>query len=24
MWDAWGGTAGVEWAIRKLEQIDNE
>ena len=24
MWDAWGGTAGVEWAIRKLNQIDNE
>jgi hypothetical protein len=24
MWDAWGGTAGVEWAIRKLEQIDNQ
>lgn len=24
MWDAWGGTAGIEWAIRKLEQIDNE
>jgi hypothetical protein len=23
MWDAWGGTAGVEWAIRKLDQIDN-
>ncbi len=23
MWDAWGGTAGIEWAIRKLEQIDN-
>ena len=23
MWDAWGGDAGVEWAIRKLEQIDN-
>jgi hypothetical protein len=23
MWDAWGGTEGVEWAIRKLEQIDN-
>lgn len=22
MWDAWGGTSGVEWAIRKLEQID--
>ena len=24
MWDAWGGTAGIEWAIRKLNQIDNE
>jgi hypothetical protein len=24
MWDAWGGTAGVEWAIRKLNEIDNE
>jgi hypothetical protein len=24
MWDAWGGDAGVEWAIRKLEQIDNQ
>ena len=24
MWDAWGGTEGVEWAIRKLKQIDNE
>lgn len=23
MWDAWGGTAGIEWAIRKLNQIDN-
>ena len=23
MWDAWGGDAGVEWAIRKLKQIDN-
>lgn len=23
MWDAWGGTSGIEWAIRKLEQIDN-
>lgn len=22
MWDAWGGTEGIEWAIRKLEQID--
>ena len=24
MYDSWGGDAGVEWAIRKLEQIDNE
>ena len=24
MYDAWGGTSGVEWAIRKLEQIDKE
>ena len=24
MWDAWGGTAGVEWAIRKLKEIDAE
>lgn len=23
MWDAWGGTEGIEWAIRKLEKIDN-
>ena len=23
MWDAWGGTEGIEWAIRKLEQINN-
>ncbi len=22
MWDAWGGDAGVNWAIRKLEQIE--
>lgn len=22
MWDAWGGTSGIEWAIRKLDQID--
>jgi hypothetical protein len=22
MWDAWGGTSGVEWAIRKLKEID--
>ena len=24
MWDAWGGTSGVEWAIKKLEQIDRK
>ena len=24
MWDAWGGSAGINWAIRKLKQIDNE
>ena len=24
MWDAWGGTEGIEWAIRKLEQIDKQ
>jgi len=24
MWDAWGGTAGIEWAIRKLKEIDND
>lgn len=24
MWDAWGGDEGIEWAQRKLEQIDNE
>ena len=22
MWDCWGGTSGINWAIRKLEQID--
>lgn len=22
MWDAWGGDAGVNWAIRKLKEID--
>ena len=22
MWDAWGETSGVEWAINKLKQID--
>ena len=24
MWDAWGGTSGIEWAIRKLDQIDSK
>ena len=24
MWDAWGGTSGIEWAIKKLDQIDNK
>ena len=24
MWDCWGGTSGVEWAINKLKKIDNE
>lgn len=24
MWDAWGGDAGIEWAIRKLDQIDRK
>lgn len=23
MWDAWGGTEGVEWAIKKLKEIEN-
>lgn len=23
-WDAWGGTEGVDWAIRKSEQMDQE
>ena len=22
MWDAWGGTAGIEWAINKLKELD--
>tara|TARA_R110002020_G_scaffold245864_1_gene459572 strand:+ start:659 stop:1093 length:435 start_codon:yes stop_codon:yes gene_type:complete len=22
MWDAWGGSAGINWAISKLKQID--
>lgn len=24
MWDAWGGDEGINWAIRKMEQINNE
>jgi hypothetical protein len=24
MWDAWGGTSGIEWAINKLKKIDNK
>jgi hypothetical protein len=24
MYDAWGGTSGIEWAIRKLDQIDRK
>jgi len=24
MWDAWGGTSGIEWAINKLKEIDNK
>jgi hypothetical protein len=24
MWDAWGGDEGIDWAERKLEQIDNK
>jgi hypothetical protein len=24
MWDAWGGSAGVNWAIGKLKEIDLE
>jgi hypothetical protein len=24
MWDAWGGSAGVNWAISKLKEIDGE
>ena len=24
MWDCWGGTSGINWAIKKLKQIDNE
>lgn len=24
MWDAWGGTSGIEWAISKLKEIDSK
>ena len=24
MWDAWGGSSGVYWAINKLKQIDKK
>jgi len=24
MWLAWGGDEGINWAIRKIEQIKNE
>ena len=24
MWDAWGGTSGIEWASNKLKEIDKE
>lgn len=24
MWDAWGGTSGIEWAERKLNEIDSK
>tara|TARA_R100000541_G_scaffold551_1_gene3743 strand:+ start:780 stop:1217 length:438 start_codon:yes stop_codon:yes gene_type:complete len=24
MWDAWGGSAGVNWAINKLKEIDKK
>ena len=24
MYDAWGGTSGIEWAINKLKQIDKK
>ena len=24
MWDAWGGSAGVDWAARKLKEIDGK
>lgn len=24
MWDAWGGTSGIEWAINKLKELDEK
>ena len=24
MWDAWGGTSGINWAINKLKSIDKK
>lgn len=24
MWDSWGGTSGINWAINKLKQIDKK
>lgn len=24
MWDAWGGTEGIEWAIKKIKQIKEQ
>lgn len=24
MWDAWGGTEGINWAIKKIEQLEKE
>lgn len=24
MWDAWGGDAGIDWAIKKLDQLDKK
>ena len=24
MWDAWGGSSGINWAINKLKEIDNK
>jgi len=24
MWDCWGGDAGIEWAARKLKEIDED